>query len=129
MTVVSFPKREQEAVIFVCACGCASFELNGDGTATCRSCRSIPNEGGWKIRGEDDPMFEGDVFHSDGGNADGFAERKIKRDAQKAEWIICGTWEGRIMSWADGLIETPEQEAWLRDSVNIGLTEILKDKP
>lgn len=129
MSVVSFPKREAEAAIFVCGCGCASFELNGDGTATCRTCRTVPHEGGWKTRGPDDPVFDGDVAFSDGGNGDGFAERKIKRDVQKAEWIICGTWEGRIMSWADGFIETPEQEAWLRNGVEIGLTEILKDKP
>lgn len=130
MSVVSFPKREHEKVIFVCGCGCASFELNGDGTATCRACRSSPQDGGWKVRGEDDPLFEGNVTFSDAGNSGGeFAERKIKREAKKAEWIICGTWEGRIMSWADGFIETLEQEAWLRNSVEIGLTEILKEKP
>jgi hypothetical protein len=129
MTVVSFPKREPKAVIFVCNCGCASFMLNGDGTATCRSCGSIADDGGWKVREPDDPNFEGNVAFADGGNNDDFAERKIKREAQKAEWIICGTWEGRIMSWADRFIETPEQEAWLRNSVDIGLREILKDKP
>lgn len=129
MSVISFSKPKEEKVIFVCNCGSASFELNGDGTATCRSCRSIPDDGGWKIRGDGDPMFEGDVTFSDGGNGGDFSERKTKRDAQKAEWIICGTWKGRIMSWADSFVVTTEQEAWLRECVEIGLVEILKEKP
>jgi hypothetical protein len=130
MSVVPFPSRKEEMrTIFVCNCGCASFELNGDGTATCRSCRAIPQDGGWKVRGPDDPKFEGDISFSDAGNGGDFAERKIKRDAQKADWIIAGTYEGRIMSWCEGFIETPEQEEWLRRGVGIGLDEILKDKP
>lgn len=129
MSVVSFPKREDPDMIFVCNCGCATFELHADGRATCRGCHSVADDGGWKVRGEGDQTFDGPVSFSDAGNSGDFAERKIKRDAQKAEWIICGTWEGRIMSWCDSFIETPEQEEWLRQNVDIGLTEILKDKP
>lgn len=130
MTVLSFPKSEEELpAIFVCNCGSASFELNSDGTATCRACRSTPEDGGWKVRGPTDQNFEGDVSFSDGGNGGEFAERKIKRDAQKADWIICGTDEGRIMSWSKVFIETDKQTEWLRNGVAMGLTEILKDKP
>lgn len=129
MSVVSFPKRQEPDAIFVCNCGCASFELHADGRATCRSCDAIADDGGWKVKADGDKHHDGIVTYSDGGNGGDFAERKIKRDAQSAEWIICGTWDGRIMSWSDGFIETPEQEAWLRNHVEIGLTEILKDKP
>jgi hypothetical protein len=129
MSVVSLPNREPPDMIFVCNCGCASFELHADGRATCRSCRSVSDDGGWKVRSEEDAIHAGPVSYADAGNGGDFAERKIKRDAQRAEWIICGTWEGRIMSWADSFIETQEQEEWLRRNVDIGLTEILKDKP
>jgi hypothetical protein len=129
MTVVNFPKREEPDAIWVCNCGCASFELHADGCATCRSCRSVVDEGGWKTRAEGDAEHEGEVSFSDAGNDATFAERKIKREAQGAHWIICGTYEGRIMSWSEGFIETPDQEEWLRKNVEIGLLEILKDKP
>ena len=129
MSVVSFPKRQDPDAIFVCNCGCASFELHADGRATCRSCDSVVDDGGWKVRAEGDKPHDGIVTYSDAGNGDDFAERKIKRDAQSAEWIICGTWSGRIMSWSDSFIETPEQEEWMRSHVEIGLAEILKDKP
>jgi hypothetical protein len=129
MSVVSFPKRQEPDMIFVCNCGCASFELHADGRASCRSCHAVADEGGWKVRDPYDLTFEGPVSFADGGNSDDFAERKIKRDVQKAEWIIFGTWEGRIMSWADSFIETQEQEEWLRRNVEIGLGDILKDKP
>jgi hypothetical protein len=39
------------------------------------------------------------------------------------------SWAGRVTSWADGYIETPEQESWLRNAVETGLTQILEDKP
>jgi hypothetical protein len=129
VSVVNFPKREEPDAIWVCNCGCASFELHADGRATCRDCRSVADEGGWKVRADGDVSYDGMVTYSDAGNGGEFAERKIKRDVQSAEWIICGTWSGRIMSWSDSFIETPDQEAWLREHVEIGLTEILKDKP
>ena len=129
MSVVKFPTQKNEDAMWVCSCGCATFELNADGTATCRGCRTVPEEGGWKVRKDDDPTFDYPHSFIDGGNGAGFAERKIKREAQAAEWIICGTWAGRITAWADGFIETPEQESWLRNAVETGLTQILEDKP
>jgi hypothetical protein len=130
MSVVTFPtKPRDEKMIWVCNCGCATFELNSDGSATCRNCREVSDRGGWKVREPEDPTFDGPVSYADAGNDSDFAERKIKREAQKANWIICGTYEGRIMSWCEGFIETAEQEAWLRKGVDIGLNEILNDKP
>ncbi len=129
MSVVSFPKREEPDAIFVCNCGCASFELHADGRATCRACMSIADDGGWKVRRDGDASFEGQHIYSDGGNADDFAERRVKREATKADWIIFGTYEGRIVSWSREFVDTPEREAWLRDHVDEGLKNILEDKP
>lgn len=129
MSVIGFPKRKEPDAIWVCNCGCASFELHADGRATCRSCYVLVQEGGWKVRDEGDMDHAGAVTFADAGSEPTFAERKIKRDVQAAHWIICGTYEGRVMSWSEGFIETPEQEEWLRGNVEVGLNEILKDKP
>lgn len=123
------PKPKDTDFIYVCNCGCASFELRGDGAAICRNCFALADDGGWKEKADGDAAFEGAETYSDAGNDASFAEHKIKRDVQDAEWIIAGTDAGRVISWARNFIETPEQEAWLRDGVNRGLEAVLQDKP
>lgn len=131
MTIISFkPKPKDTDYIFVCNCGCASFELRGDGAAVCRGCATvIDDEGAWKQREEGAPEYSGSPSYSDAGNDPDFAERKVKRDAASADWIIFGNEAGRVTSWARSMIETEEQERWLRDGVAAGLDAILSEKP
>lgn len=59
--------------LWVCGCGCATFELRGDGAALCAACGTETAQGGWApvkdrpvwggggidrvTRGNDDPAF------------------------------------------------------------------------
>jgi len=83
----------------------------------------------WAHRKPDDQVYDGLLSYSDAGNDTTFAEAKTKRDVQDAEWIIFGDTNGRIHSWCDFYIETPEQETWLRDGVSVALDLIIRDKP
>ena len=130
MTVISFPaKAKDETVIFVCNCGCASFTLRADGFAECRNCEAVSDDGGWRARKDTDPDFTGQATFEDGGSTAEFAEHKAKRDVSSADWIIFGTNEGRVVSWARDFMETPEQRSWLRNGVEAGIDAILKDAP
>jgi hypothetical protein len=133
--VVAFkPRVTDQDMIFVCNCGSASFQLRGDGEAVCAKCEvvvnmSVPHK--WWKEPEALDLAEEAPEEIIGGNADGgvFAERSIKRLAQEADWLICGTFAGRISSWSREFIETDEQRLWLREKAEYGLGMILEDKP
>lgn len=133
MSVVPFsPKPAPPKAIFVCNCGCASFELASTGEAICRNCQSIAgDDGGWlENLPTSSVLYEGDgVAFSDGGNCSDFAERKAKRDASSADWLIFGSYKGRVQAWCHEFIDTPEREKWLSDGVAAGLKAIMEDKP
>ncbi len=47
--IVDFPKEktEEKLLIWVCNCGCVTFELFSDGSAICANCGAVSGNGGW----------------------------------------------------------------------------------
>jgi len=133
MSIVTFtPNKVQEDAILVCSCGCASFELTPRGEAICRGCYSLAGEDSAWLSNlpTASAVYQGSqVSFADGGNCDDFSERKCKRGAMNADWLIFGNYEGRVQSWCREFIDTPEREKWFSDSVAVGLKAILEDKP
>ncbi len=118
MTIISFPpKTTDRDLIWVCNCGCASFELRGDGSAVCRACESDVSEpGAWWDSVKNGPTTDATPEYQDGGNGPEFAERLAKRHAQDADILIAIRQNGRVQTWARDLT-TREQFEWLQRRV------------
>ena len=115
--VVRFP--EAKTVIWVCGCGCTSFELLGDLTARCVLCGAKPTTevGGW-FPSEKGQAWIGDLPTSEvASNEDGtgFMRRLASRRAAQENVVLTLACEdtGRLHLWADAHDE--EQRQWARD--------------
>jgi hypothetical protein len=127
MTVIQLPqKRKDDDLIFVCNCGCTSFQVIGDGSLACANCentmeRDLP--GRWYDSGDVIVDKKEDHFSSFGGNDHEFSERLAKKNAGAPDvtWIIHGNDEGRVTSWGRNFYDTPERVKWIKDQVQTGL--------
>lgn len=124
-------KLQRPEVIWVCGCGCASFELRGDGESICRECGLMTDGAGgaWfeRIKGVDATTDESPRF-SDAGNDDGgeLARRRSLRSASQADWIVCGKDDGFISEWAR--IRLPaDKRAELQEQIDEGVRLLMKD--
>ena len=121
--VVSLPKKP--ALMWVCGCGCATFELHGDGLARCALCMEVAEaerEGSGWFEGSLPEMaasFEGDSPMRDlhGNGSLEFARRLAAKRASYDDAIVnitvrsCGT----IYAWSGA--ETEEQYAWVQEQL------------
>lgn len=130
MSVVKFEKPKPETMIWVCVCGCASFELHANGDAVCRGCQlpTSDQDGLWwdTIKTQNAETETGPSFF-DSGNGDNFAEHLAKRNVKDAEWLIWGKTSGQVTAWSRDYFETPEHEEWFRSRAAIGVDLIMKE--
>ena len=114
--IVEFARKTR---IWVCRCGCTSFELMSDGGALCALC-GTPRTGdgplgGW-LRTDDDPDWDADRLppvRQIGGNGDpDFAKRVTARRLEHPDVVavVILREEGRIHTWSN--LETDEQVGW-----------------
>lgn len=116
--------KEQESLVWVCGCGCATFMLNEDGSAVCAACETPANPdaeakefGAWarNPKREVDPDDE-DVFTDIRGTSDtaDFGRRHLQQrvmsDTAVAVAVFHGT--GDISTWFDSAMS--ENWRWLR---------------
>lgn len=115
--VIPFPAAEHR--IWVCDCGCSTFELFDDGTATCANCGDEVSEaGGWHKRAGDGEWVGGDPVSTVQGNGSvAFARRRLARLAQEddAALIAIAKLDGTVSVWAGA--ETPEGRLWSIDKL------------
>lgn len=112
--VVNFPVKERK--IWVCNCGCSTFELMNDGNVRCAMCEvESSNEGGWS------PMdsfleWQGDApIREVQGNGDEEFTRRvtIRRAGDKdVTAIVVVKSHGMISVWGD--ISGDEQLQWVK---------------
>jgi hypothetical protein len=113
--VIQLPPAPE--VIWVCGCGCSTFDLMGDGTARCAVCsRQTPYEqGGWHAP-EAASTWNGDepVRTVRGNNGTEFARRRVTQlsAAEDAIAIIVIREDGTLHTWSS--IETSDQRSWLK---------------
>lgn len=111
--VLSFPQRERK--IWVCRCGCSTFELLSDKSVRCAMCQvESSNEGGW-TPSEERPDWDGETpIRTVQGNGDvDFARRLTVRRASEDDVsaIVVVKEGGGISVWAN--IQTQDQLDWL----------------
>ncbi len=104
--VIDFPWVNPADQIWVCGCGCRSFELRGDGVAACAACDSPVQEdtGGWfdLIVDAGDWSADKPIFRDlDGGDTSDFARAQLARAAaDPSARAIVVVWQGsRVTSW------------------------------
>ena len=116
--IVKFPAKAkvQEPLIWVCQCGCSTFELRNDGTGRCALCGDVIRddaEGGW-LTPETDKEWEGDDPVRDvSGNGDpDFARRVTAKRVLEDDVVLVVILKesGAISTWT--IIETQEQREW-----------------
>lgn len=112
--------------IWVCNCGCTTFELASDGTTTCAACFNVSSDhGGWAPRPEQASTVpqEGQFRSTRGNDSVDFARRFTlrKANAESACVIMSAIDDGSISVWANA--ETSEQIEWavrrLEDAVKV----------
>lgn len=109
-------RKTPERMIWICACGCSTFELSSDGTAQCAFCHHTREaDGGW-LRQEMEPEWDGDapVANVRGNGSVEFARRVTAKRAMAddAVTVVVIRNEGNIHVWSD--LETDEQVAWAK---------------
>lgn len=114
--VVPLRKEEEpeERLIWICQCGCSTFELSNDGTAQCAFCHHTRHEeGGW-FRKELQPEWDGDapVANIQGNGSVEFAQRVVAKRAVSPDAValVVVRSEGTIHTWSN--LETDEQVSW-----------------
>ena len=112
--IVNFPTKKSEPLIWVCECGCCSFELMSDQSVMCALCRKPASDAGGWIAPETGATWEGDdpIRDVSGNGSEEFAKRvAINRASDKGVCLITVMKEdGTISCWSN--LETPEQREW-----------------
>lgn len=112
MSVVDFPKPERR--IWVCNCGCSSWELLDGGTLACALCGNETEQraGGWISA--DAPLWTGDepVRNISGNSSEEFARKLITRRTLEPDVVaVVVVREPTTHVWTK--VETVEQREWL----------------
>ena len=112
-----------EPRVWICACGCSSFELFSDGTVRCAACQGLHDNyvAGWLTRCGDreTAIDETETFSSVGGNGSmDFARRRIAQIAQDDSTVllVVARRDGHVSTWA--VADTDEQFDWVRERLS-----------
>ena len=127
--VIPLPSTAQETYIWVCDCGCTSFELMSNDTALCALCGSprISDTplGGWH-RTDTDPDWDADRLppvRQIGGNGDpDFAKRVTMRRIEHSDVVAVVVLRegGGVHTWSN--LETDDQVAWVQRKLEQAVT-------
>lgn len=117
--IISLPTATAETYIWVCECGCTSYELLSNDTALCALCgtQRIGDDpvGGW-YRKDTDPDWDADRLppvRQIGGNGEAdFAKRVTIRRMEHPDVVavVVLREDGAVHTWSR--IETHEQVEW-----------------
>lgn len=136
--IVDFrPKAEVKPVeaphIWVCQCGCSTFELLSDGTVRCPVCESVTEspDGGWynpdnKARWEGEDGDIGPVRDISSNGSVEFAQMQLCSYAKDkdAAAVIVFKEGGSVSVWSK--VETQEQREWFKDKLDIAYGLVTK---
>jgi len=130
-TVVDFrPKAKEspkaEPHIWVCQCGCSTFELLSDGTVRCPVCESVTEspDGGWynpdnatRWEGEDGDI--GPIQNVCSNGSIEFAQMQVVSYAKEKDnaAVIVFKDDGTVSVWSK--VETQEQREWFKDKLDV----------
>ena len=124
--------RQPAPRIWICDCGCSTFELLSDGSARCAACEA-DHEGigsGWLERSEERKAghTEAETFSDVQGNGSvGFARRRVAKMAsdENAVLLVVARQDGSMSTWA--IAETADQVEWAEQRLKQA-SELIKRK-
>lgn len=122
MAVVEIPKKAPR--IWICDCGCSTFELLESGWAQCASCADDLEHGTWfeKIKGGKARPEDAEEPFSDiqGNGSVDFAMHSARRAASQADLkvLVAVNAEGKVTAWTGA--ETKNQIEWVLDRIDQG---------
>lgn len=114
--IKTFPKKEEPRPprVWVCNCGCLTFELLETGETRCALCSTISDHGGAWYRYPDDKEWTGDSPMRDIRGNDGIpfvkSLMKSRIDDESAALVVVLERSGRLHTWSAA--ETKEQSNW-----------------
>jgi hypothetical protein len=122
--VIDFPDVKPSNEIWVCNCGCSTFELHGDGRAKCSNCGIYPDTsaGGWFDEVVDGPKRDRDADapfrNRQGNNSVEFSRSLVNKAASDVDAcvVVVINENGRVFSWSTA--ETQEQVQWAIDCLD-----------
>lgn len=107
-------KEEKEPRVWVCTCGCSTFELLETGETRCGLCATISDHsGGWYSYPSEAEWTEDSPMQDIQGNGSvEFVRELMKRriDEDAAVVVLVLEKNGRMHAWTAA--ENPEQHAW-----------------
>lgn len=107
-----------EPMLWICACGCSTFEILSDGSANCAACSAQHDVdgAGWSSWGAKSDKDEDDTFRDVQGNGSvEFARRRVAQMAtdDTAAVVVVARRDGSVSTWSE--VETADQAQWVRE--------------
>lgn len=127
MSIIDFPQKQERQEVWVCSCGCSTWYLHSEKSATCAHCgkRIDDPDGavahGWgtldpPARPADKDLPELDdkapIVIDFNRNDDSYAFLKRRMDAMDLQCIVLIGVDGHVHTWG-GVGEGEERKAWL----------------
>ena len=119
--VITLPKKEDQ--VWVCKCGCYTFELRGDGKAVCAGCRVEPTDGDglgwWRPKREGDQEVDPNMRPTASvvSNVENYTRHAMEHRVKDPTitWVVCGRDDGSVHSWKVHPAEdgSPDRNRWL----------------
>lgn len=120
--IIPLPQKQRR--LWICQCGCSSFDLLDDGSASCAACEEPAHSdaGGWFTdvdSGSDRPEGLDPPFNDIQGNGSvEFARRRIEAMTRGSDvvGIVCLRSNGAISTWTEA--DTGERVRWVCDQLD-----------
>lgn len=121
--------KRPEPRIWVCGCGCCSFELLEDGTSQCSLCGDQTERGSWYVEKPDAAeTAESPIRDVNGNGSVSFAKHRLRSLATQddARMMVIALDGGSVSVWADYV--TDDQRAWMLERLEIAADIIKKQQ-
>ena len=120
-------KLERPSVIWVCECGCSSFNIREDGEAECCVCSQLADADGqgWYDRTKDGHQrsddLDGPIEDTSGNGSMEFVRRRVAQLAtdETAVLLVVAREDGSVSAWS--VAETEDQIDWVSEKLEAAM--------
>lgn len=121
--VSNITRIKRPSVIWVCGCGCSSFNIREDGEAECCVCSQLADADGqgWYDRTKDAHQrsddLDGPIDDVSGNGSMEFVRRRVEQLAsdKTAVLLVVAREDGSVSTWS--IAETEDQVEWVREKL------------